>query len=499
MGMTARASEWHLSCCFARHRAGQRSAATASFDAEKGDTRISCRDGFLQGTLSVKVIRVPAPDSLRSCLRRHVRRACAMTESRHEQPGWNEEPERRCRDARLGEMLECVRRSNPFYRQKLAGVSIDALPFTTRAEMQQDQLTHPPYGTNLTFPRAHYVRMHQTSGTSTTPLRWLDTAESWAWFRNGWRLVLECAGFTAADRVLVPFSFGPFIGFWGGFEAAIDLGCFVLPAGGMTTSARLQYLLDHAVTAICCTPTYALRLAEVAAAEGLNLSASPVRTLVVAGEPGGSIPATRRRLETAWGASVFDHSGMTEIGAYGFQCGADPTSMHILETEFIAEVIDPVTAAPVADGGEGELVLTNLGRWGSPLIRYRTGDLVRMIRSRCACGRWFARLQGGILGRADDMLVVRGNNVFPSTIEGILREFDEVAEFAIVTGSTRPLTELAIAVEPRAGVSADGLVERIVSAMRDRLHFRPKVRLVEPGSLPRSEMKARRVIREASE
>lgn len=394
-------------------------------------------------------------------------------------------------------MLDLIRRSNSFYQRKLAGVSMNALPITTRSEIQQDQIEYPPYGTNLTFGLERYVRLHQTSGTTTTPLRWLDTAESWIWFRDGWRWVLECAGVVPSDRVLVPFSFGPFIGFWGGFEAAIDLGCLVLPAGGMTTSARLRYLLDHAVTVVCCTPTYALRLAEVAAAEGVDLAGSAVRILVVAGEPGGSIPATRRRLETAWGARVFDHSGMTEIGAYGFQCGSDPTSVHILETEFVPEVIDPTSGAGVADGIVGELVLTNLGRWGSPLIRYRTGDLVRMIRGRCACGRWFARLQGGILGRADDMLVVRGNNVFPSTIEGVLREFDEVAEFAIVVGSTRPLTELAIAVEPRAGVGVKGLAERIVGAMRDRLHFRPEVRLVSPGSLPRSEMKSRRVIPES--
>lgn len=419
-----------------------------------------------------------------------------MNDPVREQPGWNEETELRVRARRFGDMLDAVRRSNPFYQRKFAGASIESLPFTTRAEVQQDQLEHPLYGTNLTYPRERYVRLHQTSGTTTTPLRWLDTAESWAWFRNGWRLVLECAGVLEADRVFVPFSFGPFIGFWGGFEAAVDLGCLVLPAGGMTTSARLRYLLDHAATVVCCTPTYALRLAEVARAEGLDLVGSAVRVLIVAGEPGGSIPATRRRLETVWGARVFDHSGMTEIGAYGFQCGSDPTAMHVLETEFIAEVIDPVSGAPVADGTEGELVLTNLGRWGSPLIRYRTGDLVRMIRSRCACGRWFARLQGGILGRADEMLVVRGNNVFPSTIEGVLREFDEVAEFAIAAGSPRPLTELAIEVEPKAGIDVDGLAERIVAVMRDRLHFRPRVRLVSPGSLPRSEMKSRRVIPE---
>lgn len=417
-----------------------------------------------------------------------------MTDSAKTQPGWHEFDEKRTRDAHFANMLAEVRELNPFYRRKLQGAADDALPFTTRAEIQQDQIDHPPYGTNLTYELNRYVRLHQTSGTSTTPLRWLDTFGSWYWFVDCWGQVLRGAGVGPPDRVCVPFSFGPFIGFWGGLEAAVQLGCFVLPAGGMTTSARLRYLLDHAATVILCTPTYALRMAEVAAAEGLDLARSPVRVLIVAGEPGGNIPATRRRIETVWGAKVFDHCGMTEIGCYGFQCDADPTSMHILETEFIAEVIDPVSGGEVEEGAEGELVLTNLGRWGSPLIRYRTGDLVRMIRSRCACGRWFARLQGGILGRVDDMLVVRGHNVFPSTIEGVLRGFDEVSEFAVRVAAKRPLTELTLEVEPRAGVTANGLVERIVGAMRDRLHFRPVVRLVEVGSLPRSDMKSRRVI-----
>lgn len=309
--------------------------------------------------------------------------------------------------------------------------------------------------------------------------------------------MLEAAGVTGEGRVFVPFSFGPFIGFWGGFEAAAHMGCFVLPAGGMTTSARLHHLLDHAATVVLCTPTYALRLAEVAEEHGLDLSNSPVRTLIVAGEPGGNIPAARRRIEQRWGARVFDHSGMTEIGCYGFQCDADPTAMHILETEFIPEVVDPRDAAPVSDGVEGELVLTNLGRLGSPLIRYRTGDVVRMIRTRCACGRWFARLQGGILGRVDDMLVVRGNNVFPATIEGIIREFAEVAEFVIRVGRERPMAELNIDVEPLANASNAGLGERIVAAIRDRLHFRAVVRVVPQGSLPRSELKSRRVVRDA--
>jgi phenylacetate-CoA ligase len=308
-------------------------------------------------------------------------------------------------------------------------------------------------------------------------------------------MVYRAAGLTREDKLVFPFSFGPFIGFWGGYEAAADRGNLVLAAGGMTTSARLRYLLDNEATVVCCTPTYALRMAEVADAEGLRLAQSSVRALIVAGEPGGNIPTVRARIESSWGARVFDHSGMTEMGAYGFECVEVPGGMHVMETEFIAEVIDPATTAPLPDGQEGELVLTNLGRWGSPLIRYRTGDQARLIRDRCACGRWFARLEGGILGRVDDMLIVRGNNVFPSAVEGVIREFREVGEFNFVVDRPRSLAELEIRVEPVAGVEAADLAERIGDRVRDRLLFRPKVTIVPRGTLPRSEMKARRVVR----
>lgn len=404
-------------------------------------------------------------------------------------------------ERKFAELLREVLPANPFYRRKLDGISHDSvknpqdgLPFTTRAEIQKDQLDHPPYGTNLTYSRNRYVRLHQTSGSTATPLRWLDTAPSWAWFIKCWQKLYAAAGLKGEDRLVFPFTFGPFIGFWGGFEAAAELGNFVLAAGGMTTSARLRYLLDNEATVVCCTPTYALHMAEVAAVEGLNLAASPVRALIVAGEPGGNIPAVRAGIESAWGARVFDHSGMTEMGSYGFECVESPGGMHVLETEFIAEVIDPVTTTPLADGLEGELVLTNLGRRGSPLIRYRTGDQVRLIRDRCACGRWFARLEGGILGRVDDMLVVRGNNVFPSTVEGVIREFHEVGEFSLVVDRSCSLAELEIRVEPVAGSDTNNLAERIGHRIRDRLLFRPKVTLVPRGTLPRFEMKARRVV-----
>lgn len=403
---------------------------------------------------------------------------------------------------KLRRLLEAVRATNAFYRRRLADVSFDPatdpltrLPFTTRADLEQDQHDHPPYGTNLTQPPGQYRRLHQTSGSGGHPLCWLDTMESWNWWKRCWGIIYRAAGVTPDDRFVFPFTFGPFIGFWGAFESAIELGNLTLAAGGMTTAARLRYMLDHGATFIGCTPTYALRMAEVARAEGIDLRGSSIRGLIVAGEPGGHIPGTRERIEQAFGARVFDHAGMTEVGPWGFECVEDPSGFHVMENEFIAEVIDPQTLAPVVPGEEGELVLTNLGRLASPLVRYRTGDHVRLIHRRCACGRWFAMVEGGILGRVDDMLVIRGNNVFPSAVEGIIRRFTSVVEFRMEVDQAGPMADLDIAVEPVPGADGTQLASQVADAIRDRLHFTPRVYAVESGSLPRFEMKAKRVIR----
>ena len=230
------------------------------------------------------------------------------------------------------------------------------------------------------------------------------------------------------DRVYVAFSFGPFIGFWVAFEAAQHMGLMALSGGGQTTEQRLHAIFEREATVLVCTPTYALRLIEVASTMGLDLKKSAIRITLHAGEPGASLPSTREKIQQAFGARTYDHVGMTEMGAYGFECQAQ-CGLHINEEEFIAEVIDPVSLLPVKEGDRGELVLSNLGRPGMPLLRYRTGDLVVMSRERCDCGRSTARLIGGILGRADDMITIRGVNIFPSAIENIVRRHAPVVEY----------------------------------------------------------------------
>ena len=350
--------------------------------------------------------------------------------------------------------------ANKFYSHKLSsgGVTFDIaslpdfserFPFTTKAELSEDQLAYPPFGTNLTYPLARYIRYHQTSGTRGAPLRWLDTAESWEWMLENWTEILRVAGVQPADRLYFAFSFGPFIGFWLAFESASRLGCLCVPGGGLSSAARLGAIIDTGITVLCCTPTYALRLAEVAAQEKIDLGRANVRTLIVAGEPGGSIPSVRSRVEQLWrGARIFDHHGMTEVGPVTYECPARPGMLHVIESAYFAEIVEPGSARPLAAGQTGELVLTPLGRNGSPLLRYRTGDLVKSdgesARSggQCACGRFELGLEGGILGRVDDMVVVRGVNVFPGAVEEIVRSCPGVAEYQVQINKDRALTEL---------------------------------------------------------
>jgi phenylacetate-CoA ligase len=381
---------------------------------------------------------------------------------------------------------ELLRRT-PFYRPKIDGPE---LPFTTKAELVADQAANPPYGTVLTRPIQEYTRLHQTSGTTSgRPLCWMDTAESWNWIVGRWDIIYQHIGIRLDDRFYFAFSFGPFLGFWSAFEAAERGGHFCLPGGGLSSAARLRQILEHQITVVLCTPTYALHLAEVATKERLNLTTSAVRALIVAGEPGGLIAATRQRIEAAWGARVFDHFGLTEIGPVAVETADEPGGLLIV-TGYDAEVIDTNTLKTAADGQVGELVLSNLGRRDSPLARYRTGDMVRGVTTPRGL-----RLEGGILGRADDMIHIRGNNVYPTAIEDIIRRFPDVVEFRMEIDVSQSLSELTITLDPTPNADAAALIAKIEQAVRNELLFRPNVVAVAPGALPRFEMKARRFIK----
>ena len=396
---------------------------------------------------------------------------------------------------RFDRLKAALLEGNRFFADRVRNArTLADIPFTTKSELIEDQVANPPFGTNLTFPVHQYVRMHQTSGTSGKPLVWLDTPACWQWWMRCWSEVYRSIGVERGDRVYVAFSFGPFIGFWVAFEAAQHMGLMTLSGGGQSTEQRLHAIIEREATVLVCTPTYALRLIEVASGTGTDLKSSGIRITLHAGEPGASLPSTREKIQQAFGARTYDHVGMTEMGAYGFECQAQ-SGLHINEDEFIAEVIDPVSLSPAKEGERGELVLTNLGRLGMPLLRYRTGDLVVMSRERCACGRSTARLMGGILGRADDMITIRGVNIFPSAIENIVRRHAAVVEYAIHVFQRRGMDELGLKVEIDGSADAVETVAALIHDCHRDLHIRPDVECVAANTLPRFELKSRRVVR----
>ena len=411
--------------------------------------------------------------------------------------------------ARLRVLLGSLRAGNPFYAPRLqeAGLSAEvttldafrsSMPFTEKAELVEDQRRHPPYGSNLTYRLDRYSRFSRTSATTGKPMHWLDTPESWQWMLDNWDRVFEAAGVSSRDRLFFAFSFGPFLGFWTAFEAAARRGCLCIPGGGMSSRARLGAILENGVTVLCCTPTYALRLGEVAVEQRIDLSRGSVGTILVAGEPGGSIGATVSAIERLWPkARVVDHHGMTETGPVSYGCPREPHRLHVLESAYIAEVIDPGDRRPVAPGDIGELILTTLGRTGSPLLRYRTGDLVRPVRSLpCVCGSGELGLEGGILGRSDDMVVVRGVNLYPGAVEAVIRGCREVVEYRVEVDTRGTLCQLRVQAEP-ASESVDGpnLRRQLETDLRSAFGLRIPVSIAPQGALPRPEFKANRWVR----
>lgn len=397
----------------------------------------------------------------------------------------------------LEPLLQRVFECNPFQRARLVAAGgvpgapsefFAKVPFTLKSELASDQAASGPYGTNLSVGKGDgfYPHVCQTSGTTSEPLAVCDSEAGWSWLLENWRLGFEMAGLRAGQTAYFAFSFGPFLGFWTAFEAAKRAGMRCVPGGGLSTLARLHAILRYRAEVLFCTPTYAMHLAAVAKAEGLDPLVSPVRTILVAGEPGGSLPSVRARLAEAFpGAEVVDHYGMTEVGPVAFALRGEGRSLRVLEGRYLVEVVDPESGLGVVEGAVGELVLTPLGREDWPLLRYRTGDLVRVVKR----GNGY-EFDGGILGRADDMVIVRGVNLYPGAVEEVVRGVLPECEYRVVVDLRGALAEVCVEVETQRR-GGEKLLEK---AFEQAFSLRIPVREVPAGELPRFELKARRWI-----
>ncbi|MDA7951235.1 MAG: phenylacetate--CoA ligase family protein [Pirellulaceae bacterium] len=403
---------------------------------------------------------------------------------------------------RFHALVEKILPHNRFYSEKFASSSFPLenfeafthLPFTYKENLLSN--THSEgenYAANLTYPIERYTRFHRTSGTRGRPLVVLDTDDDWLWWLEAWQYVLDSAEIGPEDRALMAFSFGPFVGFWSAHEALLRRGALSIPAGGLSTLARLELIRSSNATVLCATPSYALHLAEVALAHQMDVCTFSIQRIIVAGEPGGSIPEIKNKIESVWNARVVDHSGASEIGPWGY---ADPngSGLYINESEFIPEFFSLRTGKPAHEGELSELVLTTLGREGCPIIRYKTGDLVKPHWNRTSTNgktNNFVFLEGGVLGRADDMMIIRGVNIFPSSVEQILRSFPELIEYRMTAFKEGHLDQLKIEIEDRLEQP-----ERVAKELQVRLGLKIDVSLVPPNTLPRFELKGQRFIDE---
>jgi phenylacetate-CoA ligase len=434
---------------------------------------------------------------------------------------WNERLERMPRPEleryqldRLREQLAYVSERSPFYRRKLdaSGVTpgelrsladLHRLPLTVKDELRESQERCAPWGDFACVSPKEAVRVFQTSGTTGRPVRvmlsrkdWLENYyEQFSYFRCGY-------GLTEDDVLFVPFNYGLFVAWWG-FQTAMErAGLMVIPGGGLSSKDRLRAMLDWEASVVCGTPSYLLYLAETARKSGIDLPGSSIRKVVAAGEPGAAVLATKKALESQWGAECFDDVGSTEISNFGYECTCHQGT-HVIESMLLAEVLDPETLEPLPDGAVGELVLTNLCCESMPLIRYRTRDLVRFNRATCECGRTFVRLDGGVLGRTDDMFQFAGVNIFPTQIQNLLHGVDDISqEWQLVVPPMGSGRHLRIRVEPASEqvprARIDAARDYLVETVKYRVGVTPHVEVCEVGSLPRVEGKARRIVRETA-
>jgi len=389
---------------------------------------------------------------------------------------------------------------SPFYREKLgrAGLvsprdvgglaDIARLPFTEKDELRASQVEQPPLGAHAAIEIAEAARIYSTSGTSGAPLYIPLTRNDVEQWREIGRRTYSCNGLQAGERVVTTYGAGPFVA--GASLAAFEaIGCVHIPVGVGNTERLLTAIQKLAPEALACTPSYALHIAEVAAAKRVSLAA--IERIIVGGEPGGGEQGFRRKLEDAWQAKVYEIMGIGDVAASLWGECAAQAGMHFSAPEWIhVELIDPESTRPVEmkDGATGELVYTHLAREAAPLLRFRSRDHAAVWTSRCACGS--TTLRARCIGRTDDMLIVRGVNVFPSAVREVVARFQPRVTGAILIKPRRK----GVKQEPPLPVLVEGepqLAATIAEEIRSALLFTPEVRMVAPQALPRSDYKVK--------
>ena len=375
---------------------------------------------------------------------------------------------------------------------------IRKVPKVEKSMMRDIQRKEPfPYGDMLCVPLESVTEFHQTSGTTGQPVYQADTWQDWEWWSESWSYIMYAQGFRDTDRIFIPFGYNIFVAYWAGHYAGEKMGCEVVPGGVLDTEARILKMQELRTTALMATPTYVLGMADTARSMGIDPAKDlQVKRILCAGEPGASIPATKQRMEEAWGAKVHDHVGATEIGAWAYECTAQPGGLHINEALFLTELEDLATGEPITEPGRrGKLIITALDRMAQPCIRFDSKDVTEWAEEPCPCGRTFRVIKGGVVGRADDITKVKGVLLAPSAIEEVVRSFPELGdEFEVEVTKKGDIDAITLKVELRAEAEGqrESVEARLVEQLRLKTNLRYNLEFHDYGTLPRYALKAKR-------
>ncbi|MDZ7700255.1 MAG: AMP-binding protein [Deltaproteobacteria bacterium] len=372
------------------------------------------------------------------------------------------------------------------------------VPTVEKSMMRDIQRKDPfPYGDALCVPLEEVSEFRQTSGTTGQPVYQADTWADWEWWSECWAFILWAQGYRPKDRVFIPFGYNIFVAFWAGHYAAEKIGAEVVPGGVLDTQARILKIDELKATAMMATPTYVLSMAATARDKmGLDPASMSIERITCAGEPGASIPTTKKRMEDAWGAKVYDHAGATEIGAWCYECDEQPGGLHVNEGCFLVEIVDVDTGEYIeAPGRRGKMIITAFDRYAQPCIRFDSKDIIEWAADPCPCGRSFRLIKGGVVGRADDITKVKGVLLSPSAIEEVVRGIEGLGdEFEVIVDKVGDTDRITLKVEllPDHKERRPDIEGELKDQLRLKTNLGYKLEFHDLETLPRYEVKAKR-------
>lgn len=377
---------------------------------------------------------------------------------------------------------------------------IRRVPKVEKSMMRDAQRKHPfPYGEALCVPLSEVTEFRQTSGTTGQAVYQADTWQDWEWQAECWSFILWAQGYRPADRVFLPFGYNVFVAFWTGHYAAEKIGCEVIPGGVLDTQARILKIQELEATAMMATPTYILGMADTAKNKmGIDPVSLGINKITCAGESGASIPGTKKRMQDAWGAKVYDHAGATEIGAWSYECRAQSGGLHVNEAMFFVEIEDVDTGEIIEEPGrQGKMVITALDRIAQPCVRFDSKDIIEWSLEKCSCGRTFRMIKGGVKGRADDITKVKGVLLSPAAIEEVVRSIDGLGdEYEVIIDKLGDIDRIKLKVELLKGCKDIDKIHELKGILQDQLRLKTnlgyQIQFYDYGFLPRHDVKARR-------